>query len=250
MERKYSKLLVITTLSLLCINLSFGQEKDYTLAKVGKKIHEAYIFFGCEPYYKYTFIETIKVKINWTGTYYESFEKIIKKAQKKNSTFNGIIFQTSDLSKADLIRFVDLGSTRGGFSIGSKVSFIEMNQVFVGEIVELESSKGKATVKFLNVFDENEIKKFDNKKLTPINNDIFQKNLQEIKSLTEKFKFIVGDKVSWIDNNVLGKSKKQLTGEIINLDNKSHKASIKYLNADKQEEIAKVSFMNLTKTTD
>ena len=247
MKTNYLRLVLVLFISSLCFFETVGQETDFSLAKVGKKIYGVYVFFGCEPANPYTYVKTIKVKINRSGTYYESFEKVIDKAKKKESNFNGLIFQSGDLSKADLIRFNDLQSIRGGFSYGSKVSFLENGQVFAGEVVELESSKGKATVTFMNVFNEEEIQKIDYKKLTPITADIFLEKQKETEKLSEKYKFQIGEKVSWISSNILGQNKKQLTGEIISLDNKSHKASIKYLNPDNKETISAISYLDLIK---
>jgi hypothetical protein len=248
MKNKHLKTsLLLLTFSILC-NTSFAQDKDFSLAKVGKKIYGVYVFFGCEPANTYTYIKTIEVKINWSGTYSESFEKIIEKAKKKESNFNGIIFQSDDLSKADLIRFDDLGSTRGGFAYGSKVSFIDNSQVFAGEVVELESSKGNATVRFKNIYNEEEIQKMDYKKLTPITAELFIEKQKETEKLSEKYIFQIGEKVTWVSGNILGQNKKQFTGEIVKLDNKSHKASIKYLNAENKETISSISYLDLNKT--
>jgi hypothetical protein len=224
-----------------------GQSPDFSLAKVGKRIFGVYVFFGCEPANPYTYVKTIEVKIDWTGSYTDSFERVIEKAKKKEPNFNGLIFQSEDLSKADLIRFADLESTKGGLSYGSKVSFVDKGQECVGEVVELESSKGEASIKFKNVFFEDEIGKFDYKKLTPITNEKFQEKLSELEKLSENYKFQVGDKVSWISGNVLGQNKKQFSGEIISLDKKSHKASIKYFSQDNKENISNVSFLDLIK---
>jgi hypothetical protein len=247
MNKVMTRLSLGVFLSILCLNNSYGQEQDFSLAKVGKKIYGVYVFFGCEPASTYTYVKTIEVNIDWSDSYYDSFERVIEKAKKKESNFNGIIFQTEDLSKADLIRFNDLESTRGGFAYGSKVSFIDNGQVFAGEVVELESSKGEATIKFMNVFFEEEIKKIDYKKLTPIANEIFLDKQKETEKLSEKFKFQVGEKVSWVTGNLLGQNKKQFNGEIVNLDNKSHKAQVKYLNVENKETISTISFFDLIK---
>jgi hypothetical protein len=244
------KKLIIASLllSIITITNSFGQEKDFSLAKVGKKIQGVYIFYGCEPANSYTYVKTIEVRLDWADSYYDSFEKVIEKAKKKESNFNGIIFQTENLTKADLIRFNDLESTRGGFSYGSKVSFIENGQVYAGEVIELETSKGEGSIKYKNIFNEEEINKIDYKKLTPISNELFQEKQIETEKLSEKYNFIIGEKVNWIEGNILGQNKKQQSGEIIKLDNKSHKATIKYLNAESKITISSVSFLDLIKT--
>jgi ABC-type phosphate transport system auxiliary subunit len=226
----------------------YSQDADFSLAKVGKKIYGVYVFFGCEPANPYTYVKTIEVKIDWSDSYYDSFEKAIEKAKKKESNFNGIIFQTENLNKADLIRFNDLEASRGGFSYGSKASFIDNGQVYVGEIVELETSKGDATIRFKNVFFEDETKKISYTKLTPISNEIFLEKQKEIEKQSEKYKFQIGEKVYWIAGNVLGQNKKQYSGEIVSLDNKSHKATVKYLDSENKETISTISYRDLNKT--
>jgi len=224
-----------------------AQSTDFSLAKVGKKIYGIYVFFGCEPANPYTYVKTIDVKVKWSDTYYDSFEKVIDKAKKKEPYFNGIIFQVDNLSKADLIRFDELESSRGGYSFGSKVSFIDNGQIYAGEIVELETSKGNATVKFKNVFFEDELKRLNYEKLTPLSEEIYQEKLGEIEKISERYKFQIGEKVSWISSDILGKNKKQLSGEIVNLDNKLHKASVRYLNPEKKEIISTVPYIDLVK---
>jgi hypothetical protein len=248
MKRIFLQVTLMSILSAICIYPLFSQGADFSLAKVGKKVHGVYVFFGCEPANNYTYLRTIEAKIDWTDSYYDSFEKVIEKAKKKEANFNGIIFQTEDLTKADLIRFNDLESTRGGLSYGSKVSFLDNGQVFAGEVVELESSKGEASVKFLNLFNEEEIKKIEYSKLTPISAEIFNEKQKETEKLSEKYKFQVGEKVTWIDSNILGQNKKQISGEIVSLNNNSHKASIKYLDSNNKEVISAISYLDLMKS--
>ena len=62
-----------------------------------------------------------------------------------------------NFNKADLIRFKGLEVSIAGFTLGSKVSFIFKNVVYYGEIIEFESTKNKASVKFLNLVNETEI---------------------------------------------------------------------------------------------
>jgi hypothetical protein len=53
---------------------------------------------------------------------------------------------------------------------------------------------------------------------------------------------------TWIDSNILGQNKKQISGEIVSLNNNSHKASIKYLDANNKEVISTISFLDLMKS--
>lgn len=242
------KITIVFFLGLLLIQFKdclYGQDQDFSLAKVGKKIYGVYVFFGCEPANQYTYVKTIEVKIDWSDSFYDSFERVIEKAKRKESNFNGIIFQTENLNKADLIRFNDLEASRGGFSYGSKASFIDYDQVFVGEIVELETSRGYATIRYKNIYFEDEIKKISYTKLTPISDEVYQEKQKEIEQKSENYIFQIGEKVNWITENLI--NKKQFTGEIVKLDNKLHKAIIKYLNAENKEAIATVSYTNINK---
>lgn len=233
---------MVVTLPLL------GQETDYSLARVGKKIQGVYIFIRTEPYYDYDYIATVDVKINWSGSSEESFEKAIKKAKKKYPYFNGMIFQSSNFEKADLIRFKGLDVSRAGFTLGSKVSFILRNVAYYGEIIELESSKNKASVQFLNLLNENEINEINYSDLTPLNEDEFQLKLNEFKKETQKYQFSIGEEITWIKTDMLGLNPVQIKGVIIDLDESNHKASIKYLDENNKEHIEKVSYLDLIKS--
>ena len=201
-----------------------GQETDYSLAKVGIKIYGVYIFIGAEPYHEYEYVATIDVKVSWTGTQRESFEKAINKAKKKYPYFNGMMFHSNNFDRVDLIRFKGLGVSRGGISIGAMVSFIDKNRVNYGTVVELESERGSASVKYFNIFEEEKVKKLLYTELTPLSNEEFLQKKKEFKIETEKYKYNIREKVTWIENNELS------FGEIISLNNKYHQATVKYLN--------------------
>ena len=98
------KLSILLTVMLTFSMSSFAQSNtDYSLASVGKKIYGVFIFLGSEPANEYQYISTVKVKITWSGSQRESFEKAIKKAKKKYPYFNGMIFHTDNFDEVDLI---------------------------------------------------------------------------------------------------------------------------------------------------
>ncbi len=136
------------------------------------RIQGIYVFIMCEPYHKYEYVETVKAKINWTGSVRESFEKVIKKAKKKHPYFNGIIFQSKDLSKGDLIKFNDLEVSKGGVKLNDKVSFILKGELYAGEVIELESKKGKASVEYM-ISGGKQIAQLSYDDLTPIDDEKF-----------------------------------------------------------------------------
>lgn len=248
MKTKYLKLLMGISVSVFCFGITLAQTPDFSLARVDKRIYGVYIFLGCEPANTYTYIKTIDVSIDRTDSYYVALGKIIEKAKKKEPNFNGMILKTEDLSKADLIRFDDLLSSRGGYYYGSKVSFVENGKVFAAEVVEPESSRGVSTVKFNNIYNEQEIRKIDHKDLTPITSELFTTSQKETEISAEKYKFEIGEKVSWIEENKIGKKKQHLTGEVVKLDSKEHKALVKHVNSKNKETISTIPFLDLIKT--
>jgi len=231
-------IIVITIIVIANLNC-IAQETDYSVARVGKKIYGVYIFLRADPYQEYEYIATVEVKINWTGSLQESFEKAINKAKKKYPYFNGMIFQNSSFDKVDLIRFKGLDVSRGGFSIGSKVSFIEGNEIYYGEVVELESSKGKGTVKYRNIFNEEKIKKMPYTSMTPVIEEDYSKKKSELLENIEKYQYSVGQKALWIGSDETN------FGEIISLDERKHNASIKYINIFGEEKVASVLYLDI-----
>jgi hypothetical protein len=241
---------MLTVIAFLIIAISSiklkaqNQEKDYSLARVGEKIHGVYIFVRSQPYQEYDYIATITVKINWSGSTYESFEKAIDKAKKKYPYFNGMVFQRKDLTKVDLIKFKGLGVSRGGFKIGDKVSFIsgfaDTKSQEIGEVIELESSKDKASIKYVDIYGEEKIAKVSYGKITPIDTDVYMEKLTERLVEIKKYKFKIGDKVSWVYAG------KQYKGEVIGLDDRYHKAEIKLIEGE-EEKVKRVGYLELTK---
>lgn len=171
---------------------------DYSLAKVGVRIYGVYVFFMAEPYFDYDYIETIKTKITWSGSAHDSFEKIIKKAQKKHTNFNGIIFHSNNLDEADLIRFKEAELTKAGFKIGDYVSFIVYGEQYQGEIIELGAQQKKMSIKVYRN-GVSEIMKVDDQDLTKI--DELDSKFKPSDAYTKESVddvFVVGDRVVWV----------------------------------------------------
>lgn len=151
-----------------------------------------------------------------------------------------MIFHSSDFSKVDLIKFKGLTVSRGGFSLDAKVSFIRMNIVYYGTVAALESSKGKASIKCLDLYGVEKIEKIAYTSLTPISDEVYLEKIEESKIEAEKYKFTIGQKVTWITK---GQNPIQLKGEVAKLNNSTHKATLKYLD----ESITIVSFLDISK---
>ncbi len=242
---KIKTILSLVAIALFSIvNNVQAQENDYSLAKVGKKLYGVYIFVMSEPYHDYDYIATVEAKVNWSGTLEESFEKVISKAKKKYPNFNGIVFHSNDLDKADIIRFKGLEVSRGGIAIGAKVSFIKTGQVYYGEVIELESSKNKGSVKYIDIFEEEQVRKMSYTDMTILSEEGFAEKKKTFQVEINKYKFKVGEKVAWVAN------KKTLFGEVVSLDSKAHKAAIKHLNKFGDEKTLSISYLNLTRLTE
>ena len=105
---------VVLVIFLLAISsIIFAQdpgygEKDYSLARVGKKTQGVYLFIGTEPFYKYDYVATIKAKIELFEP--KSYDRTIKKAKKKYPYFNGLIFngrgKDNKLSPQDKVKLM------------------------------------------------------------------------------------------------------------------------------------------------
>lgn len=199
--------------------------KDYSLAKVGFQVQGVYIFISADPYFEYDYIATVEAKINWSGLSYESFEKVIKKAKKKHTNFNGLIYHKDDLSKADLIRFKEIDISKGGFKIGDKVSFILRDEFNVGEIIKLGTLKQDINVQYINKEGLKEIIDIKPVDLTPISEEMYQKekreelnkdqinNNEDIRNSNINSKELqVGDQVKWLTESGIN-----LKGEIIEI---------------------------------
>ena len=239
------KTVLITSIFFLPFLFSINaqeSQKDFSLAKVGKKIRGVYVFIRSEPYHEYDFIATIKLKRKELGLAQENFETIIENAMKKYPYFNGLIFNDEDFSKVDIIRFKDLGVSRGGISVGSKVSFISLKRIYYGEVVQLEKDRG--TVRYLNIFDEDKIKSIYYTKLTPVSEEEYILKKEDFKKKIEKYKFKKDDKVTWITDD------KSHFGIVFSVDNTKHRATVKYINIFDEEKISEVKYLELEKITE
>ncbi|MCB9197252.1 MAG: hypothetical protein H6600_02250 [Flavobacteriales bacterium] len=156
-----------------------NESKDFSLAKVGFQTQGVYVFILCEPYFEYDFIETINVSIDWNGDFEKSMEKTIEKARKKHTNFNGIIFRSRDMSKAELIKFSDKEITEYGYAVGDYVSFIRSDVYYVGRVVKLGTDKDGISVEHYNNQGGKEITKLNPKNLSAITEDEYKKILQK-----------------------------------------------------------------------
>lgn len=155
-----------------------------------------------------------------------------KKLQSiSNETYNSFIEKQN----------IEIGKHK--FSNDEKVSWTDGKDPMYGEVVSLNPKSHDATVKFLNVYGEDKTSTLDFLKLEKLDDAKFQERRQKELAEIKKHQFEVGEKVSFIVN------KKQKCGEVVSLNSKNHKATVKYLgvfgedkNSDEQYlEVEKVS---------
>lgn len=215
--------------------------KDYTLAYVGDRVAGVYIFLRCEPYQKYTYIASVKVRVTWSGSISESLNKCIKKAKRKYPSFNGMIFRNNAFTKADLIRFDDVQSGREGYEIDDFVSFTKMDDIYYGQIVQLKTQSRQVVIKHKNIYGEEELSTVYTKYVTNLSKEQYNEKLVEYQKRIDSYKFNIGEKVRWIY------VKEVREGEILTLDEKYHRATVQYTDTDGTKKIQKVAYVKLTK---
>jgi len=239
------KRLILLSVILAFTLVDYSQEKDYSLAKVGKRIQGVYVFFDTQPYNEYDFIATIKVTDNWSfKTRDQAFNKIISKAKKKYPYFNGIIFSGYDLHKADIIKFRGLENSGGGLRVGDKIVYKSGKTLNYGELISIDNTNQRATFKYLNIYGEEKVTEKKYSQLNPLSEEQYVKFSAEHQVKIEKYKYKIGEKATWVLNN------ETFFGEIKSLDNKSHKASVQYLNVFGELKIKAIKYLDIEIITD
>lgn len=236
------KLLFTASILFLSIHLH-SQDKDFSLAKVGKQVMGAYIFVGSEPANEYDYIATIDVKWN-QGNPDKSFVEIIERAKKKYPNFNAIIFKDYKFEKADLIKFRHLEISGGGFRIGDYAIYQEGKRPKYGEIVQLDNTKQKAGFKYLNDYGEEKLTTVPYTKLSMATKEQYNKLVEEQNIDLQKHQFEIGEKVIFI------KDKKSKCGEVVAINSKAHEATIKYLGIYGEDKTTVEEYFDVEKTSE
>ena len=79
-------------------------------------------------------------------------------------------------------------------------------------------------------------------------NEEYQYKLEEHQERIKRYQYAIGEEVNWVKTNILGHNPTYIKGVIIDLDKSNHKALTKYINEDNDEQIEKVSFLDLIKS--
>jgi len=215
-----------------------------SLAKIGTIYLGVYIFDRtCMPVSEYDYIATMNVR--WhkkDGQQEKAFLEIIERSKKKYTNFDGLIFK--DEKSADLIKFRGLEKSGGGFRVGDFAIFASGSTPMYGEIVRLDNTKGDAGFKYYDEYGDEKIKNIVYTKLTALSKEKYDGFIAKQNTETAKHKFTNGEKVSWTDG------KNPLYGEVVNLNTKSHDATIKSLNKFGEDKNTTIDFLKIDKLDD
>lgn len=235
MKKLFQGLFLFTSL------LSFAQEKDYSLAKVGVKRENIYIFIGCTPVQEYDVITQWDCYWNRDGKLEEKIEEALTRAKKKYNNVDGIIFKPG-ADQAEFIKFIGREITGGGFKSGDKVIYKDGSRFEYGEVAMIDNIKNRASIKYLDKYGDERKDEIPFEKLSHINKDEYQKNIDKQNEEVSKHKFIVGEKITWSEN---GKPK---YGEIQALNDVKHDAKVNFLDKYGDTKTETYDYLKIYKT--
>ncbi|WMX13251.1 hypothetical protein [Aureispira sp. CCB-E] len=239
-----NKFLVLLLLFALT-NTILGQEnkeekKDFSLAKVGKKIQGCYVFVLTTPYNEYDHIRTEKMPSGiFNGDPSEGFSKFIKKMRKHYPYFNGLIV-SPDLSEVEFIKFRDMEISGVGFRIGDKLIFKSGKELLYGEVVEINTYRQRVTFKYLDIYGDEKVIERKMVHVTPLTEEQYKEKMAEQAKEIEKYKYEVGQFAIWKEKN------KSQFGIIRLLNDKSHKATIEYLDIYDEKKNRDVPYLDVS----
>ncbi|MBP7808932.1 MAG: hypothetical protein KA163_06550 [Bacteroidia bacterium] len=230
--------LSLFTLSAILVQ---SQEKDYSLAKSGYRVGEIYIFIGCIPVAEYSVIEEWKSYWQKGNGIEACVDEAITRARKKYSNVDGIIFKGKSCEEAQYIKFVGKEPTGGGFKGGDKVVHKDGRRLEYGEVVIIDNTKKRATIKYLDEYGDEKTNDILFEKLSHISNDDYQKNIEKQNEEIVKHKFTNGEKVTWADNG------KPRYGEVLSLNPAKHDVKINYLDKFGDTKTETLDFLKVEK---
>lgn len=211
---------------------------DNAIAIMGERIEGVYVFTVGLPYYQYDHIAALKVNEE-KHTSEEAFAKIINKAKKKYGNFNGIIFSTTDLSKAELIKFTDLEITGGGFRVGDFVMHQSGMRPSYGVVSSLDNTKQKAGFIYLDEYGEEKVVNIKYKDLVKVDEEKYNSKLIEQSEEVKLHQFVIDEKVTWDNGGAFGK--------VIAIDERKHHVQIEFINVYGEKEDKSIDFLMVDK---
>lgn len=132
------------------------------------------------------------------------------------------------------------------FEVGEKVSFIVDKKPKCGEVVSLNPKSHKATIKYLGQFAEDKSSDEQYLEVEKITDDKFSAEIAKYKEDAQKYKFSIGEKVTWSKGGTFSKSE-TINAEIVSLNEIDHKAVVKFLNKEGVEKQESVSYLDISK---
>lgn len=111
-----------------------------------------------------------------------------------------------------------------------------------GKIVSLNDKSHKARINYLDIYGETKSKDVPYLDVTIIEANEHQSKLEAWNVEVAKYKFSVGEKVSWS-----GKGSEMVQGEVVSLDDKAHQAEVKFTNEKGEEKVVKKGYLKLVK---
>jgi hypothetical protein len=153
----------------------------------------------------------------------------------------------SALSKEKYDEFIaqqNIELAKHKFTNGEKVSWTDGKNPLYGEVVSLNTKSHDATVKSLNKYGEDKNATVDFLKVDKLDDTRFEELRKKELEVIKKHQFETGQKVSFV------KDKKSRCGEVVNINNKSHTATIKYLGIYAEDKTSEEEYFDVEKISD
>lgn len=129
------------------------------------------------------------------------------------------------------------------YSSGEFATWTSQNKSLFGVIKTLDDKAHRASIEYINIFGEPKIAKVPYLDIAIIPATEHEKLSSNWNQEIAKYKFEVGEMVDWYNAT----TKKQMTGEIANLDDKMHVADVKYTDEKGKERVVKKLYLKLIK---
>lgn len=131
------------------------------------------------------------------------------------------------------------------YSIGEYATWQQQDKSKLGIIKKLDDKSHKASIEYLDIFGDKKITKIPYLQISIIEKAEYDSNLAVWQEEIRKYKFEIGEKVTWISSSIF--SKEIIEGTIINLNERTHQADIKFTNKKGEEKIIKKGYLKLIK---
>lgn len=197
--------------------------------KIHSRAKQAYIFWGLVP------LGRPKPAAPSHGNYQIKTGANVGDAILGTLTFGIVTFRTVRIVVFREDKVFDEGYEKGG-----KISFQKGKDSFIGEIMEIDKEKGKVSFQYTNIYGEPKTGEKKASDVAILTDEQYNKRLEVWNAKIAKYKYNPNDYATWIQQ------KETKFGKITNLNDKSHKASIEYLNIFGEKKIKEVPYLEVT----